>query len=136
MNPTVATYFLYLLISIGLTLWVGRGLVSNGRVFLIDVFGGNKAVADAVNRLLAIGFYLVNFGFVALWLRIDEVILGPQMAIEALASKIGFVLLVLGGIHFINLYVFSRMRQRATTPATPAAPATLAPEGRVAGKVQ
>ena len=35
-----------------------------------------------------------------------------QEGIEALSVKIGMVLIVLGGMHFFNLFVFSRMRKR------------------------
>ena len=34
--------------------------VRNGRVFLIDAFHGNVELADSVNHLLVIGFYLIN----------------------------------------------------------------------------
>ena len=64
---TVAvTYLLYLVISIGLTVFVGHALSRSGRAFLLDVFGGNDSVAEAVNRLLVVGFYLLNLGFVTL----------------------------------------------------------------------
>jgi len=38
-------------------------------------------------------------------------------AIEAFSTKIGLVLLVLGAMHFFNLYVFSQLRKRRTGPA-------------------
>lgn len=34
-------------------------------------------------------------------------------AIELVSDKIGIVLLVLGGMHFFNLFIFSRMRKRS-----------------------
>ena len=127
MNTVVITYIVYLLISIGLTVWVAHTLFKNGRVFLVDVFRGNTALADSINHLLVVGFYLLNLGFVSLWLRLGYQVEGPQAAIEALSNKIGLVLLVLGTIHFANMYVFSRIRRRA---ALPYAPPPVAPEGR------
>jgi len=126
MNILVVTYILYLSISIALTVWVARTLFKNGRIFLVDVFHGNTALADSVNHLLVVGFYLLNFGFVAMWLRIGEAVPDLQSSIEALSSKIGPVLLVLGAIHFANLYVFSRIRTRAQLPfmAPPVAPSS------------
>ena len=70
MSTTAVTYVLYLAISIALTLWVGRTLYNNGFLFLVDVFRGNEALAHSVNHLLVVGFYLVNFGFVSLHLRL------------------------------------------------------------------
>src|SRR5215467_1073144 len=39
MTPKVTMYVVYLLISIGLTVWVGRTLSRGGKVFLEDAFG-------------------------------------------------------------------------------------------------
>jgi hypothetical protein len=115
----VITYIVYLLISIALTVWVGRTLHANGRIFLLDVFHGNDGLADSVNHLLVVGFYLVNFGYVSLALQLGYQVLDARGVIEALSTKIGVVLLVLGGMHFGNLYVFSRIRRRAVLPDAP-----------------
>jgi uncharacterized membrane protein len=113
MNFTVMTYLGYLVISIGLTIWVAQTLFKNGRVFLVDVFHGNQELAGSVNHLLVVGFYLINLGYVSLMLKLDAEVASPQGSIEALSAKIGWVLLILGGMHFFNLVVFSRVRRRA-----------------------
>ena len=114
MTIGLSTYLIYLALSIALTIWVGRTLHKNGRVFLVDVFHGNEALADSVNHLLVVGFYLINFGYVSLALKLGYTIQTAQQSVEALSVKIGMVLLVLGGMHLFNLFVFSRMRRRAT----------------------
>lgn len=111
---TTYTYLVYLGISIGLTIWVARTLHKNGRVFLVDVFHGNEQLADSVNHLLVVGFYLINFGYVSLALKLGYIVSSAQEGIEALSVKVGMVLLVLGGMHFFNLFIFSRMRRRAS----------------------
>jgi hypothetical protein len=112
MEPIVITYAAYLIISIFLTVWVARTLHKNGRVFLVEVFGGDEALADSVNHLLVVGFYLINLGYVTLALKIGDEIDGTQQGIEALSYKIGLVLLVLGGMHFFNLLIFQRIHRR------------------------
>ena len=42
-----------------------------------------------------------------------------QQLMEALSTKVGLVLLILGGMHFFNLYVFSKMRKRALLHGAP-----------------
>ena len=113
MDIIVWTYLSYLALSVALTVWVARTLHRNGRVFLLDVFDGDEDLASAVNHLLVVGFYLVNLGFVTMALRIGYQVATPQVAIEALSTKVGKVLLVLGAMHFFNLWVFSRMRRRS-----------------------
>jgi hypothetical protein len=115
----VVTYGLYLAISIALTIWVARTLFRNGRVFLVDVFHGNAALADSVNHLLVVGFYLVNLGYVAMALKLGYDVTSTRGSIEALSAKVGWVLLVLGAMHFLNLYVFSAIRRRAVLEIAP-----------------
>ena len=91
---------------------MARTLAKHGRIFLVDAFGGNAELADAVNRLLVVGFYLINVGFVALALKYGERPTDLAGAIESLSTKEGLVLLVLGGMHFFNLYIFARVRRR------------------------
>jgi hypothetical protein len=112
MEPKVITYGAYIVISVLLTVWVARTLHKNGRVFLIEVFGGDENLADSVNHLLVVGFYLINFGYVTLALKIGGEIADTQQGIEALSWKIGLVLLVLGGMHFFNLLIFQRIHRR------------------------
>ena len=114
MTIDITTYLIYLSVSIAVTIWVAHTLHKNGRVFLVDVFHGNESLADSVNHLLVVGFYLINLGWMCLMLKLGYDIATPKEGIEALSVKIGTVLLVLGGMHFFNLFVFSRMRRRAT----------------------
>jgi hypothetical protein len=109
----VLTYLIYLLISVGLTVCVGWALARSGRTFLLEVFGGNDGLADAVNRLLVVGFYLLNLGFVTLTMRTSGNIDSARQGLQLLSVKIGEVLLVLGALHFANLAVFARFRGRA-----------------------
>ena len=112
MNYVVATYIAYVAISIFLTVWVARTLHKNGRVFLIEVFHGDEKIADSVNHLLVVGFYLINLGYVTLALKIAEEVKSVQEGIESLSWKIGLVLLVLGTMHFFNLYIFNRIHRK------------------------
>ena len=109
----VVAYIVYLLVSLTLTVWVARTLHKRGAIFLVDAFHGNAELAASVDYLLVVGFYLINIGFLALTLRSDAQITTSRAAIELLADKVGWVLLTLGGMHFFNLFVFSRIRSRA-----------------------
>src|ERR1041385_7043218 len=113
MNWTVPTYVAYLAISVALTIWVARTLHRNGRIFLVDSFLGNEQLADSVNHLLVVGFYLINVGYVTLALKYGAAAQNPQEALETLSTKIGLVLLVLGAMLFYTRAVFPGMRNRA-----------------------
>ena len=108
-------YFSYLAISIVLTVWVARTLHSSGRVFLLDAFHGNAELADSVNKLLVVGFYLINIGYITLALKTQDPLVNFRAVIELESTKIGVVLLILGGMHFFNMFVLARMRRRAVS---------------------
>lgn len=128
MDLKVWMYVIYLAVSIGLTIWVARALSRNGQVFLEEVFAEER-LARAVNSLLVVGFYLLNFGYVTVAMKHPDPVRSTSQAMEELSLKIGFVLLVLGALHFFNVFALgryrrNRLRQLATHPP-------IAPIGRL-----
>lgn len=117
MIPTVSLVA-YLVISLAITVLVARTLHKNGRVFLLDSFRGNVPLADSVNHLLVVGFYLLNTGFVALAINAGTRPTTIEEAILSVSTKVGGVLIVLGTVHFVNLIVFSLFRKRAIEDRT------------------
>jgi hypothetical protein len=113
MNYIILSYVIYMPLTIALTVWVAKTLFTNGRVFLVDIFHGDEMLADSVNRLLVVGFYLINIGYAVYTLKIFEAINNAQLVIETLSVKLGAIILILGGMHFFNLFVFFKLRRRA-----------------------
>ena len=113
MNYTILTYSIYLPITVLLTIWVARTLFKNGRVFLVEIFHKDEILADSVNKLLLVGFYLVNVGYSVYTLKIWDTIEGTQQVIETLSQKIGWIILVLGAMHFFNLFILFNLRRKA-----------------------
>ncbi len=128
----IPVYAAYAVVAVSLTIWLARTLFKSGTVFLRDVFE-EPDLAEAVNRLLVVGFYLLNLGYAALLLRAGK----PDSAvaaIETLAFKLGLLLMSLGVMHFANMYLFHRIRRRgrenAVTSPYRTHPSTL-PDGQV-----
>lgn len=109
----LVSYIAYLAVSLAVTVWVAATLHRNGRVFLVDAFHGNTELAASVNHLLVVGFYLINIGYVTLALRSGAELANARQAIELVCDKIGVVLLVLGFMHFFNIFVLNRLRKRS-----------------------
>lgn len=120
---TLVSYMLYLAIAVTVTICVGQSLFRHGRAFLVDAFHENEAFADSVNHLLLVGFYLINIGWVCLALRARRPI-DAAMVLEVLSEQLGQVLVILGAMHFFNMYLFSRFRRSAliTRGRAPIAP--------------
>jgi hypothetical protein len=114
----VPVYVAYAVIAIGLTIGLARVLFRSGAVFLEDVFKDTPKMAEAVNRLLVVGFYLLNLGYAALIMKAY----GANTAVEAaevLAWKLGALLISLGAMHFFNMYLFFRIRRRSQLAMLP-----------------
>lgn len=122
----ISIYFVYAAISIGLTAVLARTLFRNGEIFLGDIFD-TPEMAAAVNRLLVVGFYMLNLGYALLIFETNGAATMLE-ATEVMVTKIGLLLVSLGVIHFLNLLVFTKIRNRARGNNTlPVAPAGFAP---------
>ena len=115
MTLITGSYAIYVTLSAIVTIWVARTLHHRGRPFLVQSFHGDEHLADSINDLLVVGFYLLNFGYVALALRYGDKPADVQGAIEFLATKLGLVLVILAAMHFCNLLVFSQIGKRHTS---------------------
>jgi len=113
MNYLEITYGIYLFVSISLTVWVGKTLFKHGSVFLIEIFHGNLELAHAVNKLLLVGFYLMNMGYAVVTLETYHSVQSPTDVIERLGTKIGGIILILGSMHFFNLLILFNLRRKA-----------------------
>ena len=109
----VTVYILYLLISVVLTIVTATILARSGRIFLTHMLGGDEALGGAISRLFAVGFYLLNLGFVILALRDTGSVHSTQQAIQVLATKLGEAVLVIGALHLINVFALTRVGRQA-----------------------
>lgn len=107
----IVTNLLYFAISFGLVAAVGCALSRSGRAFTREMFDGQEAVAEAVNRLLVVAFYLLSVGFIALTMPVWAHVGSAGHALQLLSGKIGELLLVLGALHLGSTVVFARLRR-------------------------
>jgi len=112
MDIVVSTYVAYLAICIPVVLFVGWTLFKNGRAFLVEIFEGNEELANSINYLLIVGFYLAGLGFVSMMLRLGPEPTDTADSIEGLSTLIGAVLLGLGVAHLANMFLLSSARRQ------------------------
>jgi hypothetical protein len=128
MAMTILAYSLYLVLAIGMTIWVAWTLSTNGKIYLIRCFGHDAELATSINHLLVVGFYLVNLGFIALALSgAGEVATYPAM-MRLLGWYVGLAVLVLGGMHFFNMGLVTRHGKKVAEWVHEQAPPPPAPE--------
>lgn len=112
MDAMTANHLAYLLLSVAVTVIAGRTLHKYGRPFLVDVFARNEPIADAVNRLLLAGFYLVNIGLASWGVHCGGSAATLQHSVELVTTKLGRMLAILGMMHLFNVAVLCAVRRR------------------------
>jgi len=103
-----AEYVTLLVISIAVTIAVGRVLMMSGQPFLQEVFQDEK-VTTSVNRLLSVLFHLITIGVLTI-ISVWSFDVGTQL--QNMVVKIGIVLIVLGIAYGISMLVLIRVRQQ------------------------
>ena len=107
----IGVYAVYAAVAVALTAWLARTLFRSGTAFLHDVFEDRPALAEALNRLLVVGFYMLNLGYALYILRAGKGLSGFE-AVQFLVNRLAILLVTLGVIHFANVFVFWRIRAR------------------------
>lgn len=98
----IVAYSVYLICSLVVVLWVGRILHRNGKAYLFEECP-DKSVSEAANNILYVCYCLLNAGFAFYDLNTCNHLSSLAGLLEFLASSEGFLLLVLGFMHIINL---------------------------------
>jgi uncharacterized membrane protein len=110
-NNSIIVSVIYVMVAVGLTIWLARTLFHSGTAFLHDVFEGKPELADALNRLLVTGFYMLSLGYALYILRASRQQDGFQ-ATQFLVNRLAILLVTLALIHFVNVAVFWKIRTR------------------------
>lgn len=114
MNEMVWSHIAYLMVSGGVTCWVGRTLQKHGKIFVQNGVSEADALVDSFSRLLQVGFYLLSFGAINIALRYGDRATNVESSIELLSTKIGVVLLILGFLHLVMTAAFSNAREQGS----------------------
>src|SRR6218665_3803980 len=96
------SYCIYLIISSFITIYAGWKCYKHGFAFLLYLVKDNGR-CKAINKLLLLGYYLLNIGYIAWSLNTWEPIQSWQDALHIIASKIGFITILLCLLHYINM---------------------------------
>ncbi len=137
-GTAIGLYLTYALIAVSLVVFLARTLYQNGQVFLESSFD-EPELAHAVNKLLVIGFYLLNLGYALLVYQLQPSYETLTAAFNELVVKLGVLLLSLGAVHMLNMLVFWKIRaardrsKRHTTSTLPPASAFVPPPPAPAG---
>jgi hypothetical protein len=105
------SYLLYIAITYIITVHVGLVFYRNGKVFILNLLHGDERLTHFINRVLLVGYYLLNLGYVAISIQSWPLIENATEVLTSVCTRTGVIILILGVIHFINMaaiYLISR----------------------------
>jgi len=86
----------------------------NGEVFLISLFNGDKEASKNINKLLLVGYYLINIGYAILSIYQWEHIGNYIDIINSISQKLGKIILILAIMHFNNIFWLKHLTHSKT----------------------
>ena len=108
-------YIAYATIVIAVIVALARISYRTGAAFMSEAFGDRKPFANAMNKVIVIGFLLFEAGVALYILQADDVV-NARSGFEVMARKIGGLLILLGGLFLTNMAIVNRMRRRKMEP--------------------
>jgi hypothetical protein len=118
MNYNIIAYLVYLALTLFIIVYVGRLFYRNGRIFILSLFKQDAALADQINHILLIAYYLFNIGYAFVRLHFWQRISGTEALISSIASHISLLIFILAATHYVNMaliYYFSRSKTSSIT---------------------
>lgn len=111
MSFNVIGYSIYIGVIIYITVFIGKKFYDSGSVFLHEILIDHR-ICEAVNNILLVAYYLLNIGNAIIMIRTWPQIESAGQLIEVSSINIGQIILLLAGIHYVNIALLLMGRKR------------------------
>ena len=112
MNLNLIAYGLFLTIVVYIIVVVGRVCYRNGNIFVLELLPGHEDLCIRINKILLMGYYLINIGYAAMTLiSWEEITTLPQL-VELIAFKTSIIICLLSALHYLNIYLLTNYVQK------------------------
>ncbi len=68
----------------------------------------HEELCHQINKMLLIGYYLLNLGYCAMTIISWEKIQNSTQLIEIIATKSAIIILTIGFMHYINIFLLTK----------------------------
>ena len=107
LNMNILAYIIYLLFTYLITVKVGKVLFKNGRIFILSILKDDEELTDFINKILLVGYYLMNLGYATIMLRFWKTIYNTTELVASVSTMTGRIVLSLAVMHYINMYAIT-----------------------------
>lgn len=109
MNYNLLSYLFYIIVSLFVTIWLGKVFHKNGIHYILSIFEEEK-IAHAINNLLLVGYYLVNIGYAILKISNWSNPSNLEEVISSVTINLASIFLLLALLNYINIGVLATIR--------------------------
>ena len=103
MTYNLIGYIVFFGIIFFITFRVGWVFYKNGEVFLKMLLPAENHIVESINKMLLIGYYLLNLGYASISISEWPIIFNTGQMFFVLAQNAGIIILFLAIMHYFNL---------------------------------
>ncbi|MES2484789.1 MAG: hypothetical protein V4581_02420 [Bacteroidota bacterium] len=107
MNYNLIAYGLFFSITAYIIVVVGQICYRNGNIYVREFIPGHEDLCQRINKILLMGYYLVNIGYTATTLISWQAITSAPNLVETLAYRTSTIILILSALHYLNLFIIT-----------------------------
>jgi hypothetical protein len=108
MNLNIIGYLIYLSLTSVIIIKVGKLCYDNGNIFVSQLIPNHEELCLQINKMLLIGYNLMNLGYCAMTIISWEKIQSINQLIEIIATKSAIIILTIGFMHYINIILLTK----------------------------
>jgi hypothetical protein len=108
MNLNIIGYIIYLSLTSIIIFKVGKLCYDNGNIFVSQLIPNHIELCHQINKMLLMGYYLLNLGYCAMTIISWEKIQTINQLIEIIATKSAIIILTIGFMHYINIILLTK----------------------------
>lgn len=109
----ILSYIIYGIITFYITVKVGWICYKNG-IHFIQLELQDEQIAQSVNKLLLVGYYLLNLGYALSMIYTWNTIHNQLELISALSYRTAYIILGLGCLHYFNIAMIALLRKKSS----------------------
>ena len=103
MNYNLIGYLAFFLIMAAIIVKVGWACYTNGNSYVLHFIPNQKDFSLRINKILLLGYYLVNIGYVIYSLSNWEAIANVITMLEYISYKTAYIVIALSILHYANI---------------------------------
>jgi predicted metal-binding protein len=116
MNLNLVAYSVFIGMMVFIIVVVGKICYKNGNIFVAQLIPGHLELCQQINKILLIGYYLVNIGYCAVNLSFWQTITSLPILLEVISLKMAGIIIILSGLHYLNIFLLTTQIQKLIKP--------------------